>query len=130
MVSSARGGEHGEWRRSTKRRGAALGTSARWKPVIRAEPHTSGSVAVTYRCNCQLLKVDRTKAIELPRLVVQRMHYPLEVALVCVRRYAMYPLIEEMMAGRGVFVDHSTLHRWSMNMLSWRHWRERLAVPS
>ena len=32
-----------------------------------------------------------------------------------------YPLsfrnIEEMMAERGVFVDHSTLHRWSMKML-------------
>ena len=53
--------------------------------------------------------------------VVQRMHYPLEVMLVCVRWYAAYPLsfrnIEEMMAERGVFVDHSTLHRWSIKML-------------
>ena len=49
------------------------------------------------------------------------MHYPLEVMFVCVRWYAAYPLsfrnIEEMMAERGVFVDHSTLHRWSMKML-------------
>ena len=49
------------------------------------------------------------------------MHYPLEVMLVCVRWYAAYPLsfrnIEEMMTERGVFVDHSTLHRWSMKML-------------
>jgi putative transposase len=49
------------------------------------------------------------------------MHYPLEVMLVCVRWYAAYPLslrnIEEMMAERGVFVDHSTLHRWSIKML-------------
>ena len=41
--------------------------------------------------------------------------------LVCVRWYAAYPLsfrnIEEMMAERGVFVDHSTMHRWSMKML-------------
>jgi transposase-like protein len=40
---------------------------------------------------------------------------------VCVRWYAAYPLsfrnIEEMMAERGVFVDHSTLHRWSIKML-------------
>ena len=49
------------------------------------------------------------------------MHYPLEVMLMCVRWYAGYPLsfrqIEEMMAERGVFVDHSTLHRWSIKML-------------
>ena len=39
----------------------------------------------------------------------------------CVRWYAAYPLsfrnIEEMMAERGVLVDHSTLHRWSMKIL-------------
>ena len=67
------------------------------------------------------MKFDRTKLIEALRRVVQRMHYPLEVMLVCVRWYAAYPLsfrnIEEMMAERGVFVDHSTLHRWSMKML-------------
>ncbi len=53
--------------------------------------------------------------------MVQRLHYPLEVMLACVRWYAAYPLsfrhIEEMMAERGVFVDHSTLHRWSIKML-------------
>jgi putative transposase len=67
------------------------------------------------------MKVDRTKMIEALRRVVKRMHYPLEIMLVCVRWYAAYPLsfrnIEEMMAERGVFVDHSTLHRWSMKML-------------
>jgi putative transposase len=66
------------------------------------------------------MKFDRTKMIEALRRVVQRMHYPLEVMLVCVRWYAAYPLsfrnIEEMMAERGVFVDHST-HRWSIKML-------------
>jgi putative transposase len=66
------------------------------------------------------MKFDRTKMIEALRRLVQRMHYPLEVMLVCVRWYAAYPLsfrnIEEMMAERGVFVDHSTLHRWSMKM--------------
>ena len=58
------------------------------------------------------MKFDGTKMIEGLRRVVQRMHYPLEVMLVCVRWYAAYPLsfrnIEEMMAERGVFVDHST----------------------
>ncbi len=43
-------------------------------------------------------------------------HFPKEVILVCVRWYVAYPLsyrnIEEMMAERGVIVDHSTLNRW------------------
>ena len=64
---------------------------------------------------------DRTKLLEALGRVVQRRHYPLEVMLVCVRWYAAYPLsfrnIEEMMVERGVFVDHSTLHRWSIKML-------------
>ena len=67
------------------------------------------------------MKFDRTKMIEALRGVVMRMQYPLEVMLVCVRWYAAYPLgfrnIEERLAERGVFVDHSTLHRWSMKML-------------
>jgi len=54
-------------------------------------------------------------------MVIKRMHYPLEVMLVCVRWYAAYPLslrhIEEMMAERGVFVDHATVHRWSIKIL-------------
>ena len=57
------------------------------------------------------MKFDHTKMIEALRLVTQRTHYPLEVMLVCVRWYAAYPLsfrnIEEMMAERGVWVDHS-----------------------
>jgi transposase-like protein len=52
-----------------------------------------------------MMKFDRTKMIEALRRVVQRMHYPLEVMLVCVRWYAADPLsfrnIEEMMAERG-----------------------------
>jgi transposase-like protein len=40
--------------------------------------------------------------------------------LVCVRWYAAYPLslrhIEEMMIERGVFVDHSTVHRWALKI--------------
>ena len=49
------------------------------------------------------------------------MHDPLEEMLICVRWYAAYPLsfrqIDGMMAERAVFIDHSTLHRWSMKML-------------
>jgi putative transposase len=59
--------------------------------------------------------------IEALRKVIQRMHYPLEVMLTCVRWYAAYPLslrhIEEMMQERGVFVDHATVHRWAIKIL-------------
>jgi transposase-like protein len=41
--------------------------------------------------------------------------------LTCVRWYVAYPLslrhIEEMMQERGVFVDHSTVHRWAIKVL-------------
>ena len=41
--------------------------------------------------------------------------------LVCVRWYAAYPLslrhIEEMMQERGVFVDHATIHRWTIKIV-------------
>jgi putative transposase len=55
------------------------------------------------------------------RKVIKRLHYPLEVMLVCVRWYAAYPLslrnLEEMMAERGVVVEHATVHRWALKML-------------
>src|SRR5665811_1230703 len=53
--------------------------------------------------------------------VLKRLRYPLEVMLTCVRWYVAYPLslrhVEEMMHERGVFVDHSTVHRWATKML-------------
>jgi putative transposase len=67
------------------------------------------------------MKFDRSKMIEALGRVIPRMHYPLEVMLVCVRWYAAYPLsflhIEEMMIERGVFVDPSTVHRWALKIL-------------
>ena len=55
------------------------------------------------------------------RKVLKRFHYPVEVMLTCVRWYVAYPLslrhVEEMMQERGVFVDHSTVHRWAVSML-------------
>src|SRR4030095_15619148 len=55
------------------------------------------------------------------RGVIKRLRFPLDIMLVCVRRYAAYPLslrnLEEMMAERGVLVDHATVHRWSLKML-------------
>jgi transposase-like protein len=43
-------------------------------------------------------------------------HFNSEITLICLRWYISYPLsyrhIEEMMAERGIQVDHSTLNRW------------------
>src|SRR6185295_5710052 len=55
------------------------------------------------------------------RRVLKRLHYPLDVMLLCVRWYAAYALslrnLEEMMAERGVQVDHATVHRWAQKIL-------------
>jgi len=53
--------------------------------------------------------------------VLKRLHYPLDVILTCVRWYVAYPLslrhLEEVMAERGISVDHSTVHRWAIKVL-------------
>ncbi|MGO4811722.1 IS6 family transposase [Cupriavidus sp. 2MCAB6] len=53
--------------------------------------------------------------------VLKRLHYPLEVMLPCVRWYVAYPRslrhLEDMMAERGISVDHSTVHRWALKLL-------------
>src|ERR1700739_2768502 len=55
------------------------------------------------------------------RGVIKRLRFPLEIMLVCVRWYAAYPLstrnLEEMMAERGVLLDHATVHRWALKLL-------------
>ena len=54
-------------------------------------------------------------------LNVKRFRFPVEIILQCVRWYVAYPLsyrqIAEMMAERGVQVDHSTLQRWAIRFL-------------
>jgi transposase-like protein len=51
--------------------------------------------------------------------VIKRLHFSPEIMLVCVRWYVAYPLslrnLEEMMAERGVMVDHATVHRWALS---------------
>ncbi|NRO99739.1 IS6 family transposase, partial [Paraburkholderia sp. NMBU_R16] len=53
--------------------------------------------------------------------VLKRLHYPLEVILLCVRWYVAYALslrnLEEMMAERGIEVDHSSVHRWVIKLV-------------
>ena len=50
--------------------------------------------------------------------VFKRLHFPVEIILTCVRWYVAYPLslrqLQEMMAERGVEVDHPTIHRWAI----------------
>src|SRR6202795_2041759 len=53
--------------------------------------------------------------------VLKRLHYPLDVMLLCVRWYVAYSLslrnLEEMMAERGIEVDHSSVHRWVIKLV-------------
>jgi transposase-like protein len=53
--------------------------------------------------------------------VLKRLHYPLDVILLCARWYVAYPLslrnLEEMIAERGFEVDHSTVHRWVIKLV-------------
>jgi putative transposase len=53
--------------------------------------------------------------------VLKRLHYPLDVILLCVRWYVAYSLslrnLEEMMAERGFDVDHSSVHRWVIKLV-------------
>lgn len=57
--------------------------------------------------------------------VLKHLHYPLDVMLTCVRWYVAYPLslrhLEQMMAERGISVDHSTVHRWALKPLPALH---------
>ena len=60
--------------------------------------------------------------INVLRKVIKWWHRPPEVMAVWVRWYAAYPLIlrhtDELMAERGVAVDHATIHRWAVKILS------------
>ena len=67
------------------------------------------------------MQTDQKTMNETLRLVFKRLYFPVEGILTCVRWYVAYPLslrqLEEMMAERGVAVDHSTIHRWAIKML-------------
>jgi putative transposase len=58
-----------------------------------------------------------------PRIarVLKRLHYPLDVIVLCVRWYVAYSLslrdLEEMMAERGIEGDHSSVHRWVIKLV-------------
>src|SRR3712207_2427755 len=52
-------------------------------------------------------------------LVFKGRHFDRSVILLCVRCYLAYNLslrnLEEMMAERGISVDHATVHRWAVH---------------
>ncbi|ECP5550169.1 IS6 family transposase, partial [Salmonella enterica] len=57
----------------------------------------------------------------LIRNAFKRLHFPVDIMAQCVRWYLAYSLslrdLEEMMAERGIHVDHSTLHRWVIRLV-------------
>ncbi|WP_272516429.1 MULTISPECIES: IS6 family transposase [unclassified Providencia] len=59
--------------------------------------------------------------MSLIRKAFKRLHYPIDIMAQCVRWYLAYALslrnLEEMMAERGIEVDHSTLHRWVIRLI-------------
>ncbi|PVE20153.1 IS6 family transposase, partial [Microvirga sp. KLBC 81] len=64
-------------------------------------------------------------------------HFDQSVILLCVRWYLAYSLslrdLEEMMAERGISVDHATIHRWTVHyapLLLERFDRRKRAVTS
>ena len=59
--------------------------------------------------------------MSLIRKSFRRLHYPVDIIAQCVRWYLAYSLslrnLEDMMAERGVVVDHATLHRWVIRLV-------------
>ncbi|WP_447885677.1 IS6 family transposase, partial [Serratia fonticola] len=59
--------------------------------------------------------------MSLIRKAFKRLHYPVDIMAQCIRWYLAYSLslrnLEEMMAERGVVLDHSTLHRWVIRLV-------------
>ncbi|MDX7992739.1 IS6 family transposase [Xenorhabdus littoralis] len=59
--------------------------------------------------------------MSLIRNAFKRLHYPTDIIAQCVRWYLAYALslrnLEEMMAERGIQVDHATLHRWVIRLV-------------
>ncbi|ULH11493.1 IS6 family transposase [Serratia marcescens] len=57
----------------------------------------------------------------LLRNAFKRLHYPVDIIAQCVRWYLAFALslrnLEDMMAERGIIVDHSTLYRWLIRLV-------------
>ncbi|OTA14392.1 transposase [Xenorhabdus vietnamensis] len=68
------------------------------------------------RIKAKLAKISAGLIMSLIQKTFQRLHYPTDIMAQCILWYLAYALslrnLEEMMAKRGINVDHSTLHRW------------------
>lgn len=117
-----------EWTQLVVERMLACGTPAMGlRRYCCASPHCThtkyicGSVALRSRqitC-CFFLRCYLT--MQLIRKAFKRLHYPVDIIAQCVRWYLAYSLslrnLEEIMAERGITVDHSTLHRWIIRLV-------------
>ena len=68
-------------------------------------------------------------------LNLKGMRFPIDVILVCIRWYVVYPLsyrhLEEIMQERGVLVDHWSIKRWAVRFCrSLRKYRANTSVLS
>ncbi|MDE1493475.1 IS6 family transposase [Xenorhabdus bovienii] len=72
--------------------------------------------------------------MSLIRNVFKRLHYPVDIIAQCVRWYLAYSLslrnLEEIMAERGIAVDHSTLSRWVHRLVPLMVKRYRRSKPA
>ena len=70
----------------------------------------------------------------LIRNAFKRLHYPVDVIAQCVRWYLAYALslrnLEEMMAERGIEVDHATVSRWVHRLVPLFVKRYRRTMPT
>jgi len=78
-------------------------------------PGINGSVALTDRVSCsEHVVVNRRSPVESASFAGYR--FPPEVILLAVRWYLRYGLsyrdVEELLAERGIEVDHVTIYRW------------------
>ncbi|PQQ39469.1 IS6 family transposase [Photorhabdus luminescens] len=72
--------------------------------------------------------------MSLIRKAFKRLHYPVDIIAQCVRWYLAYALslrdLEEMLAERGITVDHSTLSRWVHRLIPLMVKRYRRSKPA
>jgi putative transposase len=66
--------------------------------------------------SCYRVSATETSVTVVEDVVFKGRHFDRSVILLCVRWYLAYRLsprnLEEMMAERGISVDHATIHRW------------------
>ncbi len=72
--------------------------------------------------------------MSLIREAFKRRHYPVDIIAQCVRWYLAYALslrnLEEMMAERGIAIDHSPLSRWVHRLVPLMIKRYRRSKPA